>query len=90
MGYSQSKGSSLVGAGLDSPQPGRKLFFRFKLNPSTTQRTSAHTETRIRVLVMVRVRIRQEAEVTDRVRVTRPWVLCEGLSLYDRASGQIP
>jgi hypothetical protein len=39
---------------------------------------------------MVRVRIRQEAEVTDRVRVTRPWVLCEGLSLYDRASGQIP
>jgi hypothetical protein len=39
---------------------------------------------------MVRVRIRQEAEVTDRVRVTRPWVLCEGLRLYDGASGQIP
>jgi len=39
---------------------------------------------------MVRVTIRQEAEVSERVRVTRPWVLCEGVSLYDRASGQIP
>ncbi len=75
---------------MDSPQPGRKLFFRFKLNPSTIQRTSTHTETRIRVLVLVRVRIRQEAEVTDRVRVTRPWVVSEDLSLYDRAFGQIP
>jgi hypothetical protein len=44
-------------------------------------------ETRIRVLVVVRVRIRQEADVTDRVRVTRSWVLCEDLILYNRASG---
>ena len=46
---------------------------------------------------MVRVRVRQRAEVRDRlraevryrVRVTRPWVLCKGRSIYDRASGQI-
>ncbi len=76
---------------MDSPQPGRKLVFQFVLNPSiTTQRTSVHEECRVTVLVMVRFRVRQRAEVRYRVRVTHPWVLCEGPSIYDRASGQIP
>ncbi len=66
------------------------MVFRFVFNLSTTQRTSVHEECRVRVLVMVRVRVRQSAEVRYRVRVSRPWVLCEGPSIYDRASGQIP
>ncbi len=73
------------------------MFFRFKLNPSTTQRTSVHEERRVRVPDKGRVRVRQRAEVRDRiraevryrVRVIRPWVLCKGRSIYDRASGQI-
>ena len=71
------------------------MFFRFKLNPSTTQRTSVHEDRRVRVRLGLRVRQRAEvrdrlrAEVRYRVRVTRPWVLCKGRSIYDRASGQI-
>ncbi len=44
---------------------------------------------RVRVRQRDEVRDRIRAEVGFRVRVTRPWVLCKGRSIYDRASGQI-